>query len=60
MGRQKTVGDRRPFGVGGGRMSNIKLKPCPFCGGEVELWAIAGKSRKTISTNIQSGHGQDK
>lgn len=43
MGRQKTVGDRRPFGVGGGRMSNIKLKPCPFCGGEVELWAIVGK-----------------
>lgn len=21
-------------------MNDIKLKPCPFCGGEVELWAI--------------------
>ena len=24
-------------------MSDIKLKPCPFCGGEVELWAIASE-----------------
>lgn len=24
-------------------MNNIKLKPCPFCGKEVELWAIAGE-----------------
>ncbi len=25
---------------GGGRMSEIKLKPCPFCGGSAELYKV--------------------